>query len=256
MCRSPSRAGKLSRGGKRTDERRERPRAGGRGEPACSPPRWQRRLRAAHPDSHAELRALELAILGWSQHQIADDLGISQPAVSKILKRIDTRILAELAGAVERHKVRHTQRLEYVFAEAMRAWTESKADTTRRRQRRSQGAGSGTGDTVAEVVVENQHGDPRYLEEARKALADSRKIWGLDAPQQLNVRATRDPYEGMTEEDLREEVARQARLLGESPPVSAEAVSSDYPSTEAIPATPSPAISADSSNEEPDANHS
>lgn len=160
-----------------------------------------------------ELRVMELAILGWSQHQIAADVGVSQAAISKILKRVEERVLRELAETVERQKARQTLRLEHQYAEAMRAWEASKADTTRRRQRKTQG-GTGTGATMAELVVENQHGDPRYLEAARKALADGRKLWGLEAPQQLDVRA-HNPYDGMTEEALLEECARQARLLGE-----------------------------------------
>lgn len=159
-----------------------------------------------------ELRAMELAVLGWSQHQIAADLGISQAAVSKLLTRIEGRVLRELAETIERHKARQTLRLEHQYAEAMRAWEESKADTTRKRQRKTQGGAGGADATVAEVVVENQHGDPRYLEVARKALADVRKVWGLDAPHQLDVRA-QNPYEGMTEDALRDELARQTRLL-------------------------------------------
>jgi transcriptional regulator with XRE-family HTH domain len=160
-----------------------------------------------------ELRTLELATLGWSQHQIAADLGISQAAVSKILKRIELRLLQDMTETVERQKARQTVRLEYLFAEAMGAWEHSKTDSTRRRQRKTQAGTGGAGATVAEIVTENQHGDPRYLDEARKALADHRKIWGLDAPQKVDVRATRDPYDHMTDDDLRAELARQARLL-------------------------------------------
>ena len=156
---------------------------------------------------------MELTVLGWSQHQIAADIGISQPAVSKLLKRVEVRVLDELTALVERQKARHTLRLEHVFAESMRAWEQSKADTTRRRQRQTQSGRGGAGGTVAELVVENRHGDPRYLEEARKALADLRKLWGLDAPQKIDVRAPRSPYDGMTEDDLRGELARQAHLL-------------------------------------------
>jgi predicted transcriptional regulator len=198
----------------------------GRGGQAGREPRARIRTR--------ELRTLELATLGWSQHQIAADLGISQAAVSKILKRVELRLLRELSETVDRQKVRQTVRLEHVFAEAMRAWTESKADRTRRRQRKSE---SGAGASLAELTVENSHGDPRYLGEARQALADVRKLWGLDAPQKVDLRASQNPYDAMTEDDLRAELARQARLLTPvdvvpSPaadPVRAEAVASKEP---------------------------
>jgi DNA modification methylase len=184
-----------------------------------NPPRRRRGRGGQHGhDSRArirtrEVRAMELAVLGASQHTIAEDLGISQPAVSKLLKRIETRLLRELAETVGRQRARQALRLEHVYAEAMRAWQESKADSTRRRQRKTQG-GQGHEATVAEIVSENQHGDPQYLDEARRALADHRKLWGLDAPQKVDLRASRDPYDEMSEEALREAVAQQARLLG------------------------------------------
>lgn len=200
------------------------PRRRGRGGQGGHEPRARIRTR--------ELRALELTNLGWSQHQIAADLGISQAGVSKLLKRVELKILRELTETVERQKARQTLRLEHLFAEAMRAWTDSKTDMTRRRQRKTQ-AGSGTGATIAEIVTEIQHGDPRYLEEARKALADHRKIWGLDAPQKVDVRASRNPYADMTEDDLRAEVARQARLLGAPDSPILNANQSTEPSTPA-----------------------
>lgn len=190
-----------------------------------------------------ELRAMELAVLGWPQYQIAADLGISQAAVSKLVKRIETRLLRELAETVQRQKARQALRLEHLFAEAMRAWNESKADTTRRRQRKTQGGTGGAGATVAEIVVENQHGDPRYLDEGRKALADLRKLLGLDAPQKLDVRASRNPYDDMSEEALRQEVARQARLLGVGSPAVVDTVPTD--GTTSHTGTPDPVTSSE-----------
>ena len=191
----------------------------GRGGQAGHEPRPRIRTR--------ELRALELATLGRSQPAIAADLGVSQAAVSKILKRVELRLLRELADTVERQKARQTLRLEHLFAEAMQAWTDSKADRTRRRQRKTQAGSGGTGATVAEIVIENHHGDPRYLDQARKALADYRKVWGLDAPQPVDVHATRNPCDGMTEEALREELERQEPLLPAPRPVAADAVPTD-----------------------------
>ena len=181
-----------------------------------------------------ELRALELSIQGWTQPQIAGDLGITQPAVSKILRRAEERVLRELTVVVERQKARHTLRLEHVYGEGIRAWSASKADATRRRQRKTDG-GSGDTATVAEITVESQHGDPRYLEVARKALADLRKLWGIDAPQKLDVRAASNPYLDMSEAALREAVARQTQLLGVAPSETIEPITTD--ATAVAPAT-------------------
>jgi len=183
-----------------------------------------------------ELRVLELDIQGMSQHDIAAEVGVSQAAVSKILKRVSLRLYGEQLETLDRQKVRHTLRLESLFREAMRAWEASKADATRKRQRKSEGGSGGSGATVAELVVENQHGDPRYLEQARKALADHRKLWGLDAPQQVDLRTPRNPFDDLSEEALREELQRQVGLLDQatvplidvtplpSPPIAGEEV--------------------------------
>lgn len=161
-----------------------------------------------------EQRAIALAVQGWTQHDIARDLRVSQAAVSKILARADARALPALIDHVERQKVRQTQRLEYLFAELMRAWDQSKADATRRRQRKSEPGGGDRGvHTIAEVTVETQYGDPRYMEEMRKVLADLRKLWGIDAPQRLDVRATRSPFDQLSEPELLARLAEQDALL-------------------------------------------
>jgi predicted transcriptional regulator len=190
-----------------------------------------------------ELRATELANLGWSQHQIAEDLGISQAAVSKIIQRVELRVLRELADTVERQKAQQSLRIAHLYAEAMKAWEQSKSDTTRRRQRKTDGGRGGTGATVAEMVVQTHHGDPRYLEQARKALADHRKVWGLDAPQQLDLRTPRNPYDDLSEEALREEWARQNLLLPDGLSVAVNPVQAD--SITAAPVAAEPVRSTD-----------
>ena len=140
-----------------------------------------------------EVRAMELAVQGWSQRRMAAELSISQPAVSKLLRRVEERMLRELAEDVERQKARQTLRLEHLYGEAVRGWEQSKTDATRRRRRKPDAGAGRAGTTVAELVVENQHSDPRFLEQGRKALADLRTLWGLDAPQKVDMRATRLP---------------------------------------------------------------
>lgn len=188
-----------------------------------------------------EMRAMELTVLGWSQHRIAEDLGVSQAAVSKILKRIELRVLRESNAMAERHKARQTLRLEHLYGQAMTAWEESKGDVMRRLHRKTQGRDAGGGATIAELITENQHGDPRYLEEARKLLADHRKLWGLDAPQKLKVQTSTTPYDDMTEEELRGALDRQRALLSAATPVT--------PTT--APAIPNPAITAEPASSSP-----
>jgi len=156
-----------------------------------------------------EQRAMQLAAQGATQTEIARDLGISQPAVSKLLRRVEVRVFNETVRARGGHKARVMLRLEFLFRESLHAWERSKADTTRRRQRKVLGA-TGSGGSIAEVVVENQHGDPRYLEQARKALADATKLWGLDLPplNKLTPRAT-PAFDQMSPKELLEHVAQR-----------------------------------------------
>ena len=160
------------------------------------------------------LRVLDRSVAGRSQREIAAAEGLSQSAVSKILRRLETRALQELVDRVEQQKARQSLRLDYLYGESLRAWEASKTDATRRVQRTTQaGAGGAGGATVAQLVVETQHGDPRYLEVARKVLADQRRVWGLDAPQKLDVRATEGPFDAMSDEALAEVLAHQRQLL-------------------------------------------
>jgi predicted transcriptional regulator len=159
------------------------------------------------------VRAVALTVQGWSQHDIAQELGVSQAAVSKMLARADARSFRELITQIERQKVRQTQRLEYLFRELMRAWTQSQTDATRRRQRQTTSTGGGGSAQSFELTVATQHGDPRYVEEMRKVLADLRKLWGLDAPQRLDVRATATPFDGLDDHALLARLADQDAQL-------------------------------------------
>lgn len=148
---------------------------------------------------------------GQSQAQVAAQVGISQPAVSKIVRRLEERLLVDLAWTIERQRARHSLRLEFLYAEAVRAWRASQQDGLRKRQRKTDGGG-GAGATVAEIVSEQRHGDPRYLDEARKALLDLRTIWGVDAPDRVSFQGP-TPYASMTDAALDAELARHTRLL-------------------------------------------
>jgi DNA-binding CsgD family transcriptional regulator len=176
-----------------------------------------------------EIQVMDLMLEGRTQHQIAATVGISQPAVSKILRRLEERLLADLAWKIERQRARHTVRLEFIYGEAVRAWHASKQEALRRRQRKTEGSENG-GATVAEIVSENRHGDPRYLDEARKVLSDLRTLWGVDAPERVSIEA-RTPYASMADAALEAELERQTRLLKLSAADAATPVDSEQDNT-------------------------
>lgn len=178
----------------------DRPRGRAHGGQGGAEPRARIRLR--------ELQVMEQILLGRSQHQIALSLGITQPAVSKIVKRIEERLLADVSYQAERQRARQTLQLGYLYREGIDAWQASKQDAVRRRQRRADGAGAGG--TVTELVAENQHGDPRFLEVARKALGDVRTLWGINAPERIAAVTT---FHAMSDAALEQELQRQLQLL-------------------------------------------
>ncbi len=147
-----------------------RPRTRRRGGKGGTEPPLRRRRR--------EQLVIDRSTAGDSQYDIARDLKISQSAVSQILRRVDDRWAQENLAVIGRYKAAEARKLDHVHREAIRAWEASKAQKTRRRQRKTEGASSRSGGTVAEVTVEDSHGDPRFLETARRALADRARLWG------------------------------------------------------------------------------
>lgn len=130
-------------------------------------------------------RAWTLRARGWSQCAIAEELGITQSAVSKLLARIERRELKRLAAAVERQKVTQHFHLEHVASEAFQAWDRSKTPRKRAASRRSIDGGGGGGDgqggdEVQTTEVIERDGDPSYLYAAMQALGNLRSLWGLD----------------------------------------------------------------------------
>jgi hypothetical protein len=181
----------------------------GRGGKGGSEPAARVRLRA--------LKVFELYLEGHSQVAIAQALHLSQPGVSKILQRIEERLWEDLRWRADRMKARQSLQLEHLYAQAVRAWKASQLEGVRRRQRKTHGRESGAETTVAELVSESRHGDPRFLDEARRVLADLRTLHGLNAPDRLAV----DPaarFADLSDAALNAELTRQQALLAEWDP--------------------------------------
>jgi len=115
---------------------------------------------------------------GNTQARIAFELGISQPAVCKILRRVERRVLARMEAEVRKVKARQAAQLEYIIEQATMGWRKSQEDATVNQ--------TTTGDpyrqekTIRRTVTRPRPGDPRFLAVALQALAAERELWGLD----------------------------------------------------------------------------
>ncbi len=131
---------------------------------------------------HREMRAFELRQQLWTHERIAKDLGVERSAVTKMLKRINKRYSDRLAEEVKRIRAEHTLHLEHMADEAMQAWIASKQPAKDARRRKTVRRGE-----EEENRVQTQNADPRFLAEARAALADIRDIWGVDTPSKFSL---------------------------------------------------------------------
>ena len=107
--------------------------------------------------------------MGRSQREIAAELGVSQPAVSRMLRRMADALAEERRTDDARQRARLSHRHDYLYREAVRGYERSQQDKTTRRQRQVTNADGQTESTIAEVSVTTRDGDPRFLEQAGRA---------------------------------------------------------------------------------------
>ncbi|MGO9798728.1 MAG: hypothetical protein ACLPQ0_04630 [Candidatus Binatus sp.] len=155
-----------------------------------------RGLRGAAKQANTRARDLELRIWtllseGKTPSAIAREVGIARPSVHRIIRRVEARYNQAIGATVERLKARQARTLWAVVDEAVEAWERSKQPVRRVKResgRRGPARGGSRGERgdgrtdLTRTQVESRVGDPRYLTEAREALADIRKLYGLDAP--------------------------------------------------------------------------
>jgi DNA-binding MarR family transcriptional regulator len=128
--------------------------------------------------------AWDLRQESYTNAEIARLLKIQPKRVSAMLAKLEKRVLGELARQVTDVKVRHTAQLERVFREAFRAWRRSKKDSETMRTRTKTVPGEAEDEvkeTITEHTSKNQSGTPSLLAEARAAMAEIRKLWGIDS---------------------------------------------------------------------------
>lgn len=128
-----------------------------------------------------ERRSWDLRQKGWTHERIAVELNLERSTVSKILGRVSKRYNDHIIEAMAEERATQVARLNLIVDESMRAWERSKTPTKKARKQHT-GTAVGTGTELVETRLEDRDGDPRYLDTAMKAMADIRRILGLDAP--------------------------------------------------------------------------
>jgi len=186
-----------------------------------------------------EQAGLDLAAKGLSETEIADELDkqglgkVTQQAVSKMLIRVEKRQLAEMSEQVKLMKVRQTASLRKIHRDAIAAWEESKKPQKSLTTKHGPSGDNGEPGKVTESqsVLRDQDGDPRFLELALHALADLRKVWGVDEPKKI-APTTPDgklPYAPLTDAERRAALARLYASVGAGSGGEAVAGGDDFP---------------------------
>ena len=166
---------------------------------------------------HQQL-AWTLSHSGLNQHEIAERIGVDQSTVSRWLGEIHAEAVAKLVGSQKDWILTCLMRLEAIHAEAWRAYRKSQEDDVtirtktgkapelddRHEKAKRDRPTDGLDDVTLEPddaggwaeVVETrrgQVGDMRCLEVAKGAVADIRKLLGIDAPTRTDLTSGNQP---------------------------------------------------------------
>lgn len=127
---------------------------------------------------------------GYTHTRIAAEMGLDTSTITKTLQRLTRRVNAQLEDDMIEQRITQIARLDMIADEALQAWHKSQEADRTVSKRTAQGASMGFKRAPAEEIVvqtKNREGEARYLETARLALADIRKILALDAPVKQDV---------------------------------------------------------------------
>jgi DNA-binding Lrp family transcriptional regulator len=141
-----------------------------------------------------------MRLAGALQREIAEALGVSRQAVSRLLGRIDSLVVKRMEADVSLVRRRQSLRLERLFDEAMRGWQWSLQARTTQATNMAIGGAAGVGSVWSELNETKP--DPRFLAVALHVLAAERKVWRLDA---------KPKFESLQSGDLPEFLERELR---------------------------------------------
>lgn len=119
----------------------------------------------------------DLALQGWTQSAIAEQLSISQATVSDDLQRIRRQWRESTVRDFDLAQAESLQEINRVRREAWPAWERS--------QKPQQSAVLNGDGGASRKTLKNQRGDPRFLEIILKCNAAEQALLGLSAPTRI-----------------------------------------------------------------------
>ncbi len=124
-----------------------------------------------------------LYLRGWTQKQIAAEVGVTQGMISNDLKVIQQRWREQTAFNLDEAKAKELARLDELERECWAAWEQSKSERTKARQETG-GKGKDGKATVTKASMEKEQrdGNPAFLQAVLSCIDRRCKLLGLDAP--------------------------------------------------------------------------
>lgn len=155
-------------------------------------------------------RIADLYLQGWIQADIADELHLSQPTVSRDLAALHKQWIASALVDFDAAKGSELAKIDRLEREYWRAWERSCEDAETVTQKGVEAAGQQRKE--ATKVVKGQSGDPRFLAGVQWCIDRRCKILGVDAPTRQEITGKDGGAVEVDVTDVRSELAR--RLAG------------------------------------------
>lgn len=130
------------------------------------------------------------------REQVMDQLGLKTYSLRTVKNDVDKLIQEWKDDRVEKiDELRTTQRarLEYIMTQAFDQWEKSKEDYTAKEIKQKGSLDKGSDERINTKSVEQtkkemvRYGNPSYLTEARGAIAEINKLYGVYAPEKKEI---------------------------------------------------------------------
>lgn len=132
----------------------------------------------------------EAVISGRTYLSVGEEYGCSKQCVSLTVKKFRQLLEERYLGSINELRTEHSERLMYVYCEAMEAWRKSIGEhvVVTKKDVKIKESKDDPGTPAIETTVRTEMiaGNPAFLMVARAVLADIRRVWGVDYDQQPN----------------------------------------------------------------------